>query len=331
LDGDCIAVVGSGTVASPYRPNLIIDPDPANEAVCGLDGLLVVTDVETVDTDCIALAGDGSGANPLAAELIMDPLVTNLSVCGPNGLLTQLFTNDTACIAITGAGTVGDPIEVNPILSPDVGNVIECRANGLFVPAAPPPVIDMRCTLLHTGVCGPTILAPSAITVPSFVFIDYDYIEEAVGLIPQPCGAGPAYATTYIEVPVGGAGIYLIQATHPAWSAIGPITAGDMILRLRLWRGDTTGRFGDGIGQEAQVRYSTTSDDYNTPYLHISRTIRLFDADTISVDFEATDYNGAFAGATLDTGPLYGAGSIGPIVPETAGYPFFQMTRIGTP
>jgi len=211
-------------------------------------------------------------------------------------------------------------------LSADPGNTVECRLDGVYVPAVAQAAVDMRATIVHNGVC-PTILAPAALGVTSSTFIDYDAVEEAVGLVTHLCGAGPAYATTYIEVPAGGAGVYLVQATHPAWS-LNPVTTGDMILRLRLWRGTTAGGLADGIGQTAQTRYSTLASPFNTPYLHVSRTITLAVGDVISADFAAEDYNGAFAGAVLDTGPVYGTGIPAPF---NWGLPFLQVTRIGLP
>jgi len=327
--GDCIEVDDS---VVPAIISVEVDPDPDNQLVCNPAGLFVNPAITVADTDCIDLEGDGTPADPLTASPIISPDVANLLECvaapDPNqGLRARLFSGGSGCIDISGDGTAGDPLLVGLEVSPDVGNTLQCRPNGAFVPAVTQAPIEYRATLLHNGVCG-TILPPAAVGATSSAFIDYDYTEEAVGLIPYLCGLGPAYANTYIEVPIGGAGIYLIQATHPAWSIL-PASAGDMILRLRLWRGDTTGRLSDGIGQSAQTRYSTVVSAFNTPYLHISRTIYLNDGDCVAVDFAAEDYNGAFAGTTLDTGPIYGAGAVGPIVLETAGLPFFQMTRLG--
>lgn len=361
VEGDCTTVAGSGSPGAPYRVNLDLDPAANNQAVCGVDGLLVappragdcidvddsvvpaIISVEidpavenqlvcnpaglfidpaitAANTDCIDLEGDGTPGNPLTATPIVSPDASNLLECvaapDPNqGLRARLFSGSSGCIDISGDGTAGNPLLVGLEASPDAGNTLQCRPNGAFVPAVTQAPIEYRATLLHSGACA-TILPPAALGATSSAFIDYDYIEEAVGLIPYLCGAGPAYATTYIEVPIGGAGIYLIQATHPAWSLL-PISAGNMILRLRLWRGTTAGGPTDGIGQTAQVRYSTSAVTFNTPYLHVSRTIELADGDVIAVDFAAEDYSEAFAGATLDTGPVNG------------GLPFFQMTRLG--
>lgn len=329
VDGDCTTVAGNGNPGAPYQINAEISATGDNQLTCEADGLYVPEPtINILDTDCIDLSGDGSAGSPLQADLVVSADAANLTECsaGPNpGVLTLLNITDGFCVDLDGAGTIGDPLSAELIISPDAGNVLECRANGAYSPAAAQGTVDYRATIVHTGAC-PTVLAPAAINVTSETFIDYDVVEESIGLISHLCGATGAYANTTIEVPVGGAGVYLIQATHPAWSTA-PTTLGDMILRLRLWRGDTTGRPSDGIGQSAQTRYSTTAGtNYNTPYLHVSRTIVLADGDVVGVSFAAEDYNGAFAGATLDVGPTYGVASGN----FDAGYAFFQMTRIGT-
>lgn len=321
--GDCIKVDDS---VVPAIISVEVDPDPNNQLVCNPDGLFVNPAITVTDTDCIDLEGDGTPANPLTASPIVSSDVANILECvaapDPNqGLRARLFSGSSGCINISGDGTAGNPLLVGLEVSPDVGNTLQCRPNGAFVPAVTQAPINYRATLLHNGVCA-TILPPAAMGATSAAFIDYDYIEEAVGLIPYLCGAGGSpYPATCIEVPIGGAGIYLIQATHPGWSIL-PTSAGNTILRLRLWRGTTTGTPLDGIGQSAQVRYTTSAIAFNAPYLHVSRTINLADGDVIIVDFAVESYSGAFAGATLDTGPSYGNS-----LPR--GLPFFQMTRLG--
>jgi len=327
--GDCITVDDS---VVPAEISVEVDPLADNRLACNIDGLYVPpSEIVVADTDCIDLDGIGTAGDPVTATPVVSVDPSNLLECvaspDPNvGLRARLYTGDTDCVELNGEGTAGDPMIPSLIVSGDVGNTLQCRPSGAFVPAVAQAAVDYRATIVHNGVC-PTVLPPAAINTPSSALIDYDAVEEAIGLLPHLCGATGAYANTTIEVPVGGAGVYLIQATHPGWS-LNPISAGDMILRLRLFRGDTSGRPGDGIGQSAGVRYSTSAVAFNTPYLHISRTILLNDLDVIGVEFVAEDYNGAFPGATLDTGPVYGTFVPSPF---NGGLPFFQATRIGLP
>jgi hypothetical protein len=333
VDGDCTSVAGNGNPASPYRVNVQIDPAADNQVSCGQNGLYVPpSSIEVADSDCIDMQGTGFPGNPVTATPIVSTDPSNLLECVPSpdpnsGLRARLFAGDTGCITVTGDGTAANPLLIGLEISPDSGNTLQCRPNGAYVPAVTQAPVNYRATLIHNGVC-PTILPAAPFATTSSDFIDYDTVEEAVGLVPHLCGAGGSpYPNTCIEVPIGGGGIYLIQATHPGWS-IPPPSTGDTILRLRLWRGTTAGGPADGIGQTAQVRYSTGVIAFNTPYLHVSRTIRLFDGDVVMVDFGVESYSGPFPGTILDTGPSYGTSSPPPF---NGGLPFFQMTRIGLP
>jgi len=335
VDGACTQVVGDGGVATPYAVNVLIDPTFDNHVMCiGDTGLYVPPPTVFVDQgNCVSLTGDGSVGDPIIAETIISTDPNNLTECvaSPSptqGLRTLLYTLSGSCVSLTGRGTAGDPLTTELVLSGDPGNVLECRGNGAYAPAAAQGVVDRRATLLHTGAI-PTVLPPAALGVTSAAFIDYDFIEENVGLLVF-IGGGGSFSNTTIEIPVGGAGVYQIEATHPAWS-LAPINpAGDMIVRLRLWRNHVPGpALGEGIGQSGDVRFTTTAATYNTPYLHVSRTLRLYDGDAISVDFAGEDYNGAFGAATLDTAPTYGGnGGITP-PPAGTGLPFFQITKLG--
>jgi hypothetical protein len=326
--GDCITVNNS-TV--PAVISVEVDPDADNQLTCNPTGLFVPpSSIEVADTDCIDLNGTGSPGNPVTATPILSPDPANQLECvaAPDplaGLRARAYVVGVDCVNVSGTGILADPYEVGLEISPDSGNVLECRSNGAYVPAVSQAAIGCRATLLHNGVL-PTVLPPAAAGATSETFIDYDYIEESLGVIPH-LGGGPAYPHTYIEIATGCGGIYLIQATHPAWS-LPPNTAGDLILRLRLWRGTTAGGPQDGIGQTAQTRYTTLASPFNTPYLHVSRTILLSANDTVAVSFAAEQYGVAFAGAILDTGPVYG--SCTP-APENCGLPFFQVTRLGVP
>jgi hypothetical protein len=329
LAGDCIAV---DDAAVPATISVEVDPLVDNRLVCNVDGLYVPpSEIVVADTDCIDLEGVGTVGDPVTATPIISPDVANLLECvaSPDpdqGLRARLaVSNLDDCVNLGGDGSVAAPLSPVLNLSADPGNTVECRGDGLFVPAVAQAAVDMRATVLHNGFLS-SILPPAALGATSSIPIDYDVDEEVVGLITH-LGGGPAYANTYIEVPAGGAGVYLVQATHPAWSGL-PIYAGDLIMRLRLYRGTTAGGPSDGIGQSAQGNYKQANAAFNAPYLHVSRTITLAVGDVIACDFAVEDYNGAFAGATLDVGPTYGAGAPGP---PNAGRPFLQMTRIGLP
>jgi len=317
--GDCIIVTGNGNAGAPYVVGVEIDPVENNQLICGDSGLYV--DPPTAG-DCIDI--DPAGAPPVISVLV-DPLADNRLACNVAGLYVPgISVAPGDCVDLSGDGSVGDPLATELVLSADPGNTLECRADGAFVPAVAQGAVDMRATIVDAGGC-PTILPPALITATSRAFIDYDVVEDVVGLAAHVCGATGAYPHTSIEVPAGGDGIYLIQATHPAWST-NPTSLGDIICRLRLWKGTTAGGAGDGIGQSGQVRYSTSVTNYNTPYLHVTRMIELVEDDVVFVSFDVEDYGAPFGGATLDSGPTYGnaTGSF------DSGYAFFQMTRIGT-
>lgn len=317
IEGDCITVAGSGNVASPYLISAEVDPDVDNQLVCNEDGLFVEPAIFTTDTDCVDLEGDGTVGAPLTADLIVDPDADNLSECGANGLTTLLNTADTDCIDLEGAGTAGDPLTAAPIISADGGNVLECRPNGMFSPATANGPIDHFAIIHNAGGC-PNVVPPSIPGTFTSVFIDYDTVEVAAGLLAFPCG-GPFYTHTYVEVPVGGDGWYLIQATHPGWEGP-PFDAGNAIFRLELWLN------GDGIGQSGQNRVDTTSGApgyYISPYMHVSRTIYLSAGDRVHVGFSQQSAL-ASGGAVLSVLPIYGF-----TLPFRAGYPFFSAVRIG--
>jgi hypothetical protein len=328
-----VEVTGNGTPGSPYVVSAVVDPAETNELSCGEDGLYVgPPTIAAEDTDCIALTGTGSGDDPLTADPIIDPNASNLLECENDGLRVILNTAPSDCVTLTGDGTLGDPLIPEAVLSADVGNMVECRADGLFVPAVSQGSIDYRATQFFSGACA-CVIAGAAIGVQASTFIDYDIPSDVVGLTTHECGATGPYPNSCIEVPIGGGGVYLVQATMPGWS-IAPPSSGDIILRLRLWRGTTAGGTADGIGQTAQTRYTTTDSDddpgwYNTPFQHVSCTLVLADEDVIMADFAVEDYNGIWTGTTLDSAPYYGAGDDDPLDEETAGLPFIQVTRLG--
>jgi len=327
IDGDCTQAVGSGTIASPYAVNVTISADPDNIITCEADGLLVTPNLTTEDSDCITLSGIGSVSDPLVAEIVPDPDVCNLLDCTATGLGAFLTTADSDCIIFTGCGSAVDPLIAEPVISIQAGNVLVCRTAGegnpgLYAPASTQAAVDCRATLLHVGFL-PTVMPPAALGVPSTQFIDYDVTEEVIGVAVFP-GGGGAFANTTIEIPDPSCnGVYLIQATHPAWSTPPGNTTSDVIVRLRLYRNL------EGIGQTAQFKRTSGGQtiDFNTPYLHISRTLPLVSGDAISVEFVVENYGAAFPGATLDLGPTYGVGAA---PPAGEGRPFFQITRIGT-
>jgi len=290
-DGDCTSVVGSGSVTAPYVVNVDISANAGNQVTCEPDGLF---------------------APPPPTELPITVL-------------------DTDCIDLDGDGTAADPLTATPIISPDIGNTFECRPTGIFVPAVSQAPVDRRATILHSPGVLPTILPPVAINAESEMFVDYDFVEENVGLSVFP-GGGGSFAVTTIELPVGAEGVYLIQAAHPGFSSAPANPLGDMIVRLRLWRNHVPGpATGEGIGQSAGVRFTTNTGFFNTPSLYVGRTLRLYDGDAISVSFVCQDFNGAFPGATLDVGPTYGLnGGITP-PPAGRGLAFFQITKLGLP
>jgi len=240
--------------------------------------------------------------------------------CGCSSECTCLLA-DGHCTFVSGTGAALSPYIVSLEISEEVGNQAVCTEDGLLVVE---PTINHRATVLATGVIQ-TVLPAAADSVASKAWVSYDFVEDAQGLSVFLPGAGVAYTHSYIEVGNDAAGVYLIQASCPGWSGA-PATPGDCILRLRLYKGNSDGDPGAGIGQVAQTRYSTnvvTPGD--TPFLNVSRTITLMGGDCIYADFSATTYGYAFAGATLDTGPNYGSG----VIPANSGLPFLQMTRLG--
>lgn len=211
VPGECTTVVGSGTLATPYAIDVVIDPDPDNLLECGVAGLLVSpVEITIEDTPCIDLTGSGTPGSPLSADPIIAPDVCNLLECvgppAPNvdqGLRVLLTTADTDCIDLEGCGTPGDPLNASPIISGDPGNVLECRATGMFAPAAAPAsnVITPRATLgLTAGIF--SIPPNPGSTLTSIVPIPWDIIVENVGGIATPPG---------FTVPPGGDGIYYVS------------------------------------------------------------------------------------------------------------------------
>ena len=87
IGSDCVAVVGTGTVSSPYQVSPIISPDPDNILACANDGLLVEPPVvATLDTTCIELGGTGQAATPLFANPVISGDATNVLECRASGL-----------------------------------------------------------------------------------------------------------------------------------------------------------------------------------------------------------------------------------------------------
>lgn len=136
---DCVAVGGTGTLAAPFVPSLVIDPDPNNQASCGASGLNAPLSLVIGDTDCIDLSGTGLIADPLLATPIFSADVCNLLSCEADGLDAVVYTADSTCVELDGCGTAGDPLVATVVVaaagSGGATNILECLPTGLFVPA----------------------------------------------------------------------------------------------------------------------------------------------------------------------------------------------------
>lgn len=327
LDGDCIDVVGTGTVASPYRPNLLIDPDPDNEAVCNPGvGLLVRTDVKILDTPCINLSGNGRTGTPLSAALTPSPDARNLLTCDPTGALVVLHYTDSDCINLSGFGTLASPFTAEPIISGDVGNVAECRATGFYVPATTMGIVDYRATLRDSGTI-PTVIPATGAGTGTYAFINFDISQDVVGLATYIVSDPIFGSLSAIEVTLGGKGVYQIELNHPMWPDA-PFTAGDIDIWLNIVRWDGGNQF--AIATSGATRYTTIGGGLvNThPWLAISRTIVLDVGDVIYGYIGLVNWAAAFPGATVSSFPTIGPGFESP--GGLNNVPSMSVTKIGT-
>jgi hypothetical protein len=81
-DDSCVTLAGSGTTASPLAAGLRLDPDPANAAVCGPDGLMVPAGGGATVVSGCGLNGNGSTGTPLVVPTGTWPFTCNLDTEG---------------------------------------------------------------------------------------------------------------------------------------------------------------------------------------------------------------------------------------------------------
>lgn len=198
-DGACIAVPGSGTVSSPYTPNLVLNPSPSNDAQCTPTGLLVDSTISVESSTCITFTGDGSSEDPLIPVPVIDPDEANLLACGDDGLGVFLFTATSTCVDLTGAGTVDDPLTVALVISDDPGNAMECRVDGVYAPLA----ALAGATFVGFSEGSGTFAGPSTPGASLVIPMTWDGCTETVGDV--------CFIANWVIIGTGGAGYYFVE------------------------------------------------------------------------------------------------------------------------
>lgn len=201
---DCIVVGGTGALAAPFVPSLVIDPDPNNQASCGASGLNAPLVLVIGDTDCIDLSGTGLIGDPLLAAPILSPDACNLLTCEADGLDAVVYTADSTCVELDGCGSVGDPLVATAIVaasgSGGATNILECLPNGLFVPVGTVGQINYQGQVsLSAPENFPSGGTPQASGTVSFDTSDFD-VGGVVDL-----------ANNGFTIPFGGDGWYLVE------------------------------------------------------------------------------------------------------------------------
>jgi hypothetical protein len=255
----------------------------------------------TVTGGCgVTVTGSGSVAAPytVAADLSAD--TGNLLECRADGLYASggVSVADTSCIDLAGAGSLASPLTASPVISSDASNVLECRANGLYAPAASAPASRYYAILRDNG-GSPTVLPATALQNGSSAIIQYD-TNQASSDLSVFLLTGPAYTSTYIEIPAGGGGLYHVGMIKQGWGP-GPNATGDLLLRASIvLNGPATPAGSDSIAQSATYVVRATSVANNIPMLHVSVLFPLVAGDRLRFRFSAEPWAGAgFAGASL--------------------------------
>lgn len=168
LDTTCIdmSITGLGTPTNPYIISAvpIIDPNAANDLTCGPGGLLVLSDICTVDTPSINLTGNGSEPTCLQADVILTPDNTG-PLAGTPGGGDNLLKLDPATGLYVSCEDIQDCIGAS--IGPSIaGNCLEYNdaANRVDVQIDADPSNQLGC---GTGPTGEGLyVAPSGAVAP---------------------------------------------------------------------------------------------------------------------------------------------------------------------
>ncbi|MEU9576329.1 hypothetical protein [Streptomyces chilikensis] len=257
VNGTCVGLIGDGTPGAPITPNLIIDPDPANTAVCGPGGLLVPpAGVECDDVRACLSAGPGIDYDATTGVITAEPTVvtagTNVTVTGAGssadpyvvssaggGAVTVVEAGDR--VTVIGTGTPADPyvVAADPPSCEDVRPCLSAGPGATYDPAtgvigADPTLVTAGTNVTVTGTgttADPYVVAADPVTcddvrpcLSAGPGVTYD---PATGVI----GADPTTVTAGTNVTVTGSGTsadpYVVSAAGGGAPTV--VEAGDRV------------------------------------------------------------------------------------------------------